>query len=257
MSERVEKAGLQVNAELANFIEEEALNGLHVEAEAFWQGFADLLADLAPRNAALLTEREELQGKIDAWHRANPGQVTDQSAYRQFLTEIGYLVPEGADFAVDTANVDAEIAATPGPQLVVPITNARFALNAANARWGSLYDALYGTDALGDTPSGGGYDAERGARVIAWAKAHLDAAVPLASGSWADVTELSVTGGAFLPSLADPAQFAGRSAHDGKTRFLFRKNGLGIDVVVDPASQIGASDPAAAARALRGLLEPE
>ena len=214
----VDKSGLKVAQELAQFIETEALPGTGVTAEAFWDGLAGMVRDLGPKNRALLAKREEIQTQIDDWHLARKGQDFDGADYTAFLKEIGYLVPEGPDFQIETSKIDPEFATKPGPQLVVPITNARYALNAANARWGSLYDALYGTDALGDLPAGKGYDAERGARVIAWAKAHLDAVAPLAGGSWADVTKLAVTNGMLLvdgamgeTGLADPAQFKGHA----------------------------------------------
>ncbi|MGD9863498.1 MAG: malate synthase G [Pseudodonghicola sp.] len=249
MAERVDRHGLQVAAELAAFIEDRALPGTGVEAGAFWAGLARMVAELGPKNRAFLELREEIQGKIDAWHLARRGQPHDAAAYEAFLREIGYLLPEGGDFSIDTTGVDPEIAQVPGPQLVVPITNARFALNAANARWGSLYDALYGTDALGDLPVGGGYDSARGGRVIAWAKAHLDKALPLAGGSWADVTGLDQDqGGVILAShhgplrLADPAQYAGRKP-DG-SEFLFTCNGLHIRVVLGRDTPVGRDDPA-------------
>ncbi len=246
MSDRIDKSGLHVAAELATFIDEQALPGTGVAPETFWSGFAAMVQDLMPRNREYLAMREEMQGKIDAWHVEHRGQPHDPAAHEAFLRDVGYLVPEGPDFAIDTVNVDPEIAEIPGPQLVVPITNARFALNAANARWGSLYDALYGTDALGDLPAGGGYDAERGARVIAWGRAHLDAVVPLADGSWADVTELRVSDGSLSPALKDPQQFAGyNDTPDAQPGEVFLKaNGLLIDIVVDPSSTIGASDKA-------------
>ncbi|PWJ19261.1 malate synthase G [Jannaschia seohaensis] len=247
---RIDKSGLQVDAALARFVEEEALPGTGVAAEAFWDGFAKLVADLAPRNAALLAERAEIQGKIDDWHRARTGQPHDAEAYKAFLTEIGYLVPEGAPFQIDTANVDPEIAEVPGPQLVVPITNARYALNAANARWGNLYDALYGTDALGDLPAGGGYDAARGARVIAWGKRFLDEAVPLAGASWSDVTDIGIEDGkpvirtgAETAALADAEAYQGWVESDGTLRVLLRNNGLGIVLVIAPEGAIGKDDP--------------
>ncbi len=155
---RVDRHGLAVAAELANFIEARALPGTGIEADRFWSGFADLVHDLGPRNRALLARRAELQEAIDAWHIARRAQAFDATAYEAFLREIGYIVPEGPDFAIENGRIDPEIATLAGPQLVVPITNARFALNAANARWGSLYDALYGTDALGSLPQGGGFD---------------------------------------------------------------------------------------------------
>ncbi|PTQ72590.1 malate synthase G [Celeribacter persicus] len=244
---RVDKSGLMVAQELAQFIETEALPGTGVTVAAFWEGLAEMVRDFGPRNRALLEKREEIQARIDAWHLARKGQEFDAAAYRAFLEDIGYLVPEGPDFQIETTKIDPEFATKPGPQLVVPITNARYALNAANARWGSLYDALYGTDALGDLPEGKGYDVARGARVIAWAKAHLDAVAPLAGGSWADVTGLTVKGELLLvegamgeTGLADPSQFAGSS--DG--HILLQKNGLYIDIVIDPTTPVGQQDRA-------------
>jgi len=234
MVNRVKRSGLQVADTLAAFVETRALPGTGVDADAFWAGFAAIVNDLGPKNRALLERREELQQAIDSWHIDRRGQVFDADAYQAFLREIGYLVPEGADFAIDTANVDPEIAMIPGPQLVVPIMNARYALNAANARWGSLYDALYGTDALGDLPGGKGYDPARGARVVAWAKAFLDDAVPLASGTWADVTDVAEV------TLADSGQYVG--TRDGE--FLFKRNGLHIRVMIDPTTAVGAADAA-------------
>ncbi len=230
---RIDKAGLAVAVPLARFIDERVLPGTGIEPEAFWAGAAGIFARFAPENLVLLGRRDDLQAQIDAWHEARQGQPIDPAAYQAFLREIGYLVDEPAPFAVGTERVDDEVALLAGPQLVVPILNARFLLNAANARWGSLYDALYGTDALGSAPPAGGYDTTRGAQVVARAKAFLDEAVPLADGSWADFA-----GGA--PALADPAQLVGRW---GDT-LLFRHNGLHIELVVDPSSPIGATDPA-------------
>lgn len=184
---RVEKAGLRVDGALARFIDEQALPGSGVAPNRFWEGLSRLLHDFAPRNRALLQRREELQAQIDAWHVSHQGAAVDTVAYREFLSSIGYIVPEGPDFRIDTPATDPEFSILAGPQLVVPVTNARYVLNAANARWGSLYDALYGTDALGDLPPAGAYDAARGARVIAWGRQFLDDAVPLAEGSWTDV----------------------------------------------------------------------
>ncbi|AVW91645.1 malate synthase G [Celeribacter baekdonensis] len=244
---RIDKSGLKVDQELATFIDTQALVGTGVTAEVFWGGLADMVATFGPKNRALLQKREEMQSQIDDWHIARKGQPLDASAYTDFLREIGYLVPEGPDFTVETSHIDAEFANKPGPQLVVPITNARYALNAANARWGSLYDGLYGTDALGDVPTGKGYDAPRGARVIAWAKAHLDAVAPLAGGSWADVTSISVKDGMVLvdgpmgvTGLSDPSQFAGSS----EGHILLIVNGLYIDIVIDASTPVGAQDPA-------------
>lgn len=243
MTDFVNKAGLNVAAELATFVEDAALPGTGVSADAFWTGFSDIVHELGPKNRALLAKRSDIQAQVDAWHFARRGQDHDAVAYSDFLKEIGYLVPEGAPFSIDTANVDPEIAMLPGPQLVVPIMNARFALNAANARWGSLYDALYGTDALGDLPTGKGYDAERGSRVIAWARRHLDQAAPLVSGSWADIDGLSVVDGALMvggTTLADPLQFAGQNGGS----YYLRKNGLLIEIRVDGSTPIGQADQA-------------
>ena len=240
MTDFLDRRGLSVDSRLVSFIEEKAIPGTGLDADAFWADFATLLGRFTPENMALLAKREDLQAKIDAWHHARARQPHDAAAYQAFLREIGYLAPEPAPFAVGTANVDPEIATMAGPQLVVPALNARFALNAANARWGSLYDAFYGTDAL-DAPAAkpGGYDAARGAAVIARAKAFLDAAVPLASGSWADWQGGQVT-------LADPSQWAG-SKPGG---ILLRHNGLHIELVIDPDSAIGKTDPAGIADVL-------
>jgi malate synthase len=237
--------GMQVASHLAEFIETKALPGTGVSSESFWSGLSALVNGLGDENRALLAKRAEIQGKIDAWHIDQRGKPQDAAAYEAFLREIGYLVPEGDDFEIETTNVDAEIAATPGPQLVVPITNARFALNAANARWGSLYDALYGTDAMGDLPGAGGYDAARGARVIAWGRNFLNQTFPLASGSWEDVTGLSIVDGALSPALKDAEQFAG---HVGEAvapaRVILKNNGLHAVIEIDAAGNIGASDAA-------------
>lgn len=235
MSNRVERAGLQIDAALTDFIETQVLAPRERDIPAFWAGFAELCGTFAPRNRELLARRDALQLQIDSWHRERRGQVHDSAAYRAFLEEIGYLVPEPAPFTISTSGVDAEIAQLAGPQLVVPVLNARFLLNAANARWGSLYDAWYGTDALGSLPTGGGYDAARGGEVIAAGRAFLNQALPLAEGSWADVADLD--GGVVL---ADPAQYAGRTANG----HLFRNNGLHIELVVDPAHPIGSTDTA-------------
>ncbi len=229
----IDRAGLSVAAALVRFLEEEALPGTGVDPDAFWRGMADLYARFAPENARLLGVRDSLQAKIDAWHQERRGASIDLATYRAFLTDIGYLVPEPAPFAITSTNVDAEVATLAGPQLVVPILNARFVLNAANARWGSLYDALYGTDAIPGTAGGKGYDAERGAQVIGWAKVFLDAAVPLAEGAWADFA-----GGD--PVLADPKQLIGRNG----ANLLFRHNGLHIELVIDSTHRIGRDDPA-------------
>ena len=270
--QRVDRDGLQVDQQLVDFIENEALTGLDVGADTFWKGFSELVHGMGPKNRALLEKRADIQRQIDEWHGARQGQEHDAEAYTAFLREIGYLVPEGAPFEIETAGVDLEIASTPGPQLVVPITNARFALNAANARWGSLYDAFYGTDALGDLPKGFGYDADRGARVVAKAKAFLDSAAPLMSGSHAQLVGYRVVDGALeglmLNSsdhrgvgmtdsagapppvhnsigLADPAQFAGYTgAADAPSAILLKNNSLHIEIVIDAEHAIGATDPA-------------
>ncbi|MEW4447477.1 malate synthase G [Qipengyuania sp. JC766] len=238
MTDHVMRAGLQVFPGLADLLEKDVLPLLDKDAESFWTGFAQLLERFAPRNRALLNKREDLQRQIDAWHRERKGQPHDAAAYRAFLEEIGYLVPEPGDFTIGTKDVDREIAAMAGPQLVVPILNARFLLNAANARWGSLYDALYGTDAL-DAPAAkpGGYDPDRGAAVIARAKAFLDETLPLAGGrKWADLDE--EWSGAGL--LKDESQYVGRSDQG----HLFCHNGLHIEVRFDPGHPIGKDDPA-------------
>ena len=233
MTQYVTRAGIEADPKLADFIETEVLGPLSRDVDGFWQGFAALLEEFAPRNAALLAKREDLQAKIDAWHGEHAGKPHDGGAYRAFLQEIGYLVPEPADFTIGTQNVDPEIATMAGPQLVVPILNARFLLNAANARWGSLYDALYGTDVLDAPPAKpGGYDEERGAAVIAEGRRLLDEIVPLASGGWADLADLDAI------ELADPAQHIGRTDRGP----LFRHNGLHIELVVDPDSQVGKTD---------------
>ena len=233
MTKYVTRAGIEADPKLADFIETEVLGPLSRDVDGFWQGFAALLEEFAPRNAALLAKREELQAKIDAWHGEHAGKPHDGGAYRAFLQEIGYLVPEPGDFIIGTRNVDPEIATMAGPQLVVPILNARFLLNAANARWGSLYDALYGTDVLDAAPAKpGGYDEERGAAVIAEGRRLLDEIVALASGGWADLADLDAI------ELADPAQHIGRTERGP----LFRHNGLHIELVVDPDSQVGKTD---------------
>ncbi len=235
MVDRVERSGLKLDSALAAFIEGEVLPPLGRDAGAFWQGFAALLETFAPRNRALLAKRDALQAQIDAWHMARAGKPIDAGEYRAFLSGIGYLVPEPGDFAVTTENVDAEIATMAGPQLVVPVLNARFLLNAANARWGSLYDAWYGTDALDAPPARpGGYDPERGAAVIAAGRAFLDRTVPLAGMSW---TEWD---GAGDPPLADPAQLVAR--HDGG--LLLCQNGLHVELLLDRSHNIGATDKA-------------
>jgi malate synthase len=255
MTDRIEAFGLKVARPLHEMIEREALPGTGIAPDAFWKGLSSLVHELGPRNRELLATRDAIQAKLDTWHQARRGQPHDATAYTAFLREIGYLVPEGPDFSIDTSGVDPEISSIPGPQLVVPVMNARYALNAANARWGSLYDALYGTDAMGDAPAPGGYDAARGARVIAWAKAFLDEAAPLANGSHASVSAYRVAGGALqaitpagTTGLADPALFAGyRGPADAPSAVLLRHNGLHLEIRIDAAHPIGRTDPAGVA----------
>ncbi|MEP6011120.1 MAG: malate synthase G [Parasphingorhabdus sp.] len=234
MSEYVSQNGVQIAQELFDFVNGQALPGTGVDGSTFWAGFAELPGKFAPRNAELLAKRENLQAQIDAWHIDQKGRPIDQAEYQAFLKGIGYLVEEPSAFSITTENVDPEIATMAGPQLVVPSLNDRFVLNAANARWGSLYDAFYGTDALDAPPAkAGGYDPERGAHVVKAAKAFLDEAFPLASGSWIDFA-----GGELV--LADPLQRVGRSGQS----ILLQHNGLHVEVVIDPAHPIGKDDPA-------------
>ncbi|WP_321341682.1 malate synthase G [Breoghania sp.] len=255
-STRVEISGLKVAKELHDFIETEALPGTGVASADFWAGLGALVNELGPKNRALLERREELQSQIDEWHKARRGRPMDFQEYKKFLGEIGYLLPEVPDFSVDTSKVDEEFTTIAGPQLVVPITNARYALNAANARWGSLYDALYGTDAMGDLPSAPGYDAARGQRVIAWAKAFIDEATPLGEGSHADVTGYAVVGGKLVATLEDGSTtglkdedaFAGyRGAADAPEAVLLVNNALHIELVIDRSNPIGGADKAGVA----------
>ncbi|MBR9864081.1 MAG: malate synthase G [Rhodobacteraceae bacterium] len=245
---RKNRHGLQVDAELAEFIETRALPDTGVSADRFWSGLSALVHNLGPKNRALLEKRKEIKAQIDGWHIERRGQDHDPAEYKAFLQEIGYLVPKGPDFRIETTNVDPEIAAVPGPQLVVPIMNARYALNAANARWGSLYDALYGTDAMGSTAPEGGYSADRGAEVIAWAKAYLDETFPLASGSHADVARYSVVDGQLQADgvvLATPSQFAGyRGDAANPSAVLLQTNGLHAELTIDRDHQIGSADKA-------------
>ncbi|WP_072691465.1 malate synthase G [Rhodococcus marinonascens] len=256
MTERVQVGGLQVAKVLYDFIRNEALPGTGVDVDAFWSGADRVIHELAPKNRDLLAVREDLQTKIDSWHRDRAGKPIDQAEYQAFLTEIGYLVPVPAPFEVTTANVDTEITSTAGPQLVVPVLNARFALNASNARWGSLYDALYGTNAIpedGGAEKGAGYNKVRGDRVIAWARNFLDTAAPLASGSHADSTRYFVDGTGLSITLADgstttlanPGTFVGYLGEKGSpTSVLLRNHGLHAEVQIDPDSPIGSTDPA-------------
>ena len=249
-------AGLKVDSALVDFIENEAIPGTGVDKAAFWESFAGIVRDFAPRNAELLARRDELQAQIDAWHRAHRNKPIDPVAYEVFLAEIGYLLPEPEAFEVVTARVDEELARIPGPQLVVPVTNARYALNAANARWGSLYDALYGTDALpedGGATRSNGFNAVRARRVIESARAFLDESVPLAAGSHADAVAYRVTDGALDVELAsgtrtglkDAAQFTGFAGEaEAPSSVLLVNNGLHIDIVIDRSHRIGATDAA-------------
>ncbi len=245
---RVDRNGLRVAGELASFIEEAALPGTGVTPEAFWAGLSGIVSDLTPKNRALLDKREALQQKIDAWHVARRDQPHDHEAYKAFLQEIGYLLPEGPAFQIDTAHVDPEIASVPGPQLVVPVTNARYALNAANARWGSLYDCLYGTDAMGSAPPKGGYERGRGARVVARARVFLDEAFPIEGASHADVRRYYVKEGVLLIDdmpLVHPAKFVGyRGNPKAPDSVLLVNHGLHVELVFDRAHFIGARDQA-------------
>src|SRR5277367_1924385 len=210
MKDRVSVGNLRVAKVLYDFVNTEALPGTEIDPDSFWAGVDKVVTDLGPQNQDLLARRDQLQAQIDKWHRHHVIEPIDPETYRQFLTEIGYLIPEPDDFTITTAGVDPEITTTAGPQLVVPILNARFALNAANARWGSLYDALYGTDVIaqdGELAAGKGYNEKRGAAVIAYAREALDQAVPLASGSWKDATSFAVTNGALSPALKNPQWF--------------------------------------------------
>jgi malate synthase len=242
---RHDRAGLSVDSALSAFLEDEVLPGLDIGADRFWTGVAAIFARFTPENRKLLLRRDILQSRIDAWSAEHKGQPHSPAATESFLREIGYLVDEPAPFSVTTEKVDDELARLAGPQLVVPILNARFLLNAANARWGSLYDALYGTDALGDLPPAGPYDAARGARVVARAKVFLDEAVPLETGSYAAVSGWSIEAGRLVPGLRDPGQFIGyRGEPSAPTAILLANHGLHIELVIDRSSAIGAADPA-------------
>lgn len=248
MSQRTERHGLNIATELAEFVEGQALPNTGVGVDTFWKGFAEILTDMGPENAALLAQREDFQSQIDAWHVTHRNEVFDRDAYEGFLRVIGYLLPEGDDFEIETTNVDPEIAKIPGPQLVVPITNARFALNAANARWGSLYDAFYGTDAMGELPPKGGYDRGHGSRVVARVRVFLDQAFPIVGASHADVRRYSIDKGQLLIDdmpLRDPDKFVGyRGNPKAPDTVLLRNNGLHVELVFDRAHQIGSRDQA-------------
>ena len=246
MLHRTSVAGMSVAEELFDFIESQVLPGLSVTSDQFWTGLSKLTHELGPKNRALLAERETMQAKIDQWHINNRGEKHDPAKYRAFLTEIGYIVAEPDEFEISTKNVDPEIASIPGPQLVVPIMNARYALNAANARWGSLYDAMYGTNAIGDLPLSAVYNAARGKRVIAWTKDYLDRVVPLAQGSHAKVDRYKIINDELAPALAYPEQYVGMNQNDkGElTEIFLQKNGLHIIIKVDARGKIGAVDTA-------------
>jgi malate synthase len=250
----VDTHGLSVDKRLYDFIVSKAIPGTNVDADVFFAGFSKIVHELAPKNRALLAKRDDLQAEIDVWYRKN-GAPTDLGAYESFLREIGYLLPEGPDFKIETANVDPEISSIAGPQLVVPVMNARYALNAANARWGSLYDALYGTDGISEADGaekGKGYNPVRGAKVVAWAKSFLDRSLPLAGGSWTDVTGFDFENGALFvetsngrTGLSSPDQYVGfKRENDKAYRLYFRTNGLHTLVFIDPDSLIGKDDPA-------------
>ncbi|BBZ67392.1 malate synthase G [Mycolicibacterium insubricum] len=259
MTERVEVGSLRVAKVLYDFITDEALPGTGVDPDSFWAGVDKVVTDLTPENEALLARRDDLQAQIDKWHRHRVLDPHDPEAYREFLTEIGYLQPEPEPFAITTAGVDPEITETAGPQLVVPVLNARFALNAANARWGSLYDALYGTDVIPETDGaekGKGYNRVRGDKVIAYARKFLDGAVPLASGSWEAVTGFAVVDGALelrlddggTTGLADAGKFAGYTGEaDAPSHVLLVNHGLHIEIVIDPSTPVGSTDKAGVA----------
>ena len=247
--------GLQVATVLHRFIEDRVLPGTGVDSATFWKGFDALVNDLAPKNIALLAERDRLQTELDTWHQQNPGPITNMPAYRSFLESIGYLVPSPETLTATTTNVDAELALQAGPQLVVPVLNARYALNAANARWGSLYDALYGTDAIAETggaEKGKGYNPIRGAKVIEFARNVLDQAVPLAGGSHRDATGYSIEGGQLViktadgsTTLSEPTQFVGYQGDAAApSSVLFIHNGLHLDLRIDRTTAIGKTDPA-------------
>ena len=248
MTDFVAKSELRVAPELATFIETAALPGTGVDADAFWTGFSQLVHERGPQNRALLEKREQIQAQVDAWHIEHRGENHDAAAYKAFLQDIGYLVPEGDTFEIETANVDPEIASVAGPQLVVPITNARFALNAANARWGSLYDGFYGTDAMGSTPPKGPYNQGRGARVVARARVFLDEAFPIDGTSHADARRYAVRKGALMVDdcpLDHPEKFVGYKGHPkAPSSILLRNNGLHVELVFDRTHSIGSRDQA-------------
>ena len=255
MTARVDRHGLRVAETLDRFVQQEALPGTGLDAGVFWKGFSDIVHRFAPRNRELLAERDRLQQELDRWHRAHPGPIRDMRAYRQFLEKVGYLVPDPGRVQATTSNVDPEISEQAGPQLVVPLSNARYALNAANARWGSLYDALYGTDVVPDsgvTAKGSGYSLERGKAVIARGRAFLDSAFPLTRGSHADATSYSVHDGVLevkLPQgssgLKNAAQFRGyQGTPEAPSAVLLRNHGIHVEIQIDRSHAIGRTDAA-------------
>jgi malate synthase len=256
MTDRVSAGNLRVARVLYDFVNNEALPGTDIDPDSFWAGVDKVVTDLTPQNQSLLNTRDELQAQIDKWHRQRVIEPLDIDAYRQFLTDIGYLLPEPDDFTITTSGVDDEITTTAGPQLVVPVLNARFALNAANARWGSLYDALYGTDVISEADGaekGSSYNKIRGDKVIAYARKFLDQAAPLASGSWVDATGLSIDDGqlqiavgAETTGLASPEKFAGYSGELGSPNWsvLLVNHGLHVEILIDPESPVGKTDAA-------------
>ena len=261
MTDRVTVGNLRVAQVLYDFINNEALPGTDIDPDSFWAGVDKVVTDLSPQNQDLLTRRDDLQAQIDRYHRQHVIEPIDPDGYKQFLTDIGYLQPEPDDFTISTAGVDDEITTTAGPQLVVPVLNARFALNAANARWGSLYDALYGTDAIPEddgAEKGTSYNKVRGDKVIAYARKFLDSAVPLASGEWRDAKGLQISqedgsgqlqidlGDGRSTGLATPGQFVGYTGELGSPQWsvLLRNHGLHIEVLIDPESPVGSTDAA-------------
>ena len=256
MTERVQQGSLQIARELADLVANEIAPGTGIEVDAFWAAFEKILTDLAPKNRVLLTKRDELQAKIDNWHQARHGQPHEPAAYKAFLQEIGYLQPTPAAFNISTQDVDNEIATQAGPQLVVPVMNARFALNASNARWGSLYDALYGSDAISEADGAqraGGYNPARGAKVIAFARNLLNQAAPLAQGDHSDSTGYAVVGGQLevtltdgsTTGLANPEKFIGYTGTpDTPASILLKNNALHIDIQIDRSGAIGQTDAA-------------
>lgn len=253
MTARIQKGKLAIAKELYDFIENEALPGSGLDSETYWKNFEQVVVDLSPKNKALLAKRDDIQAKIDEWHRNNTFEL---QAYKAFLTEIGYLLPEVEDFQITTENVDEEIALLAGPQLVVPVRNARYCLNAANARWGSLYDALYGFDVISEedgAEKGKGYNPKRGEKVIAFAKNFLDETFPLANGSHADATKYAVEGNALVVTLkdgstttvADASKFVGYNGEAAApTEVVLKNNGLHAIIQIDAASAIGQTDAA-------------